>query len=168
MLTKSIWWVLAFGLCGVFAFPALGGASAAKGRPWTFVVDTPQAFEAQVAEVHKEMATDGKYGAIGVADRIAVDAELDHIRALLRKRGSAATLNDSEQVDLMNAQERVNAVLTKNDGNRLICTLEPRTGTNFKMKVCKTARELDQIRRGSKAAFRESHPAPVRSAVHWE
>ena len=153
MGTKTV--RLLFVVCGMFAFPLVGGASAVKGAPWTFAMDTPQAFAAQADKIHKEMGTDGKYGAISVADRSAVDADLDKIDALLRARGSATKLNDSEQVDLMNAQERINAVLTRNDGNRLICTMEQRTGTKFKMKVCKTQAERDEIRRRSQQAHQD-------------
>lgn len=156
MDAKSVVLLLGFAVCGVLAFPVTGGASAAKGMPWKFAVDTPAAFAAQAADVRKEMGADGKYGAISVADRTAVEADLDKIDALVRKRGSADKLNDAEQVDLMNAQERINAVLTHNEGNRLICKMEPRTGSNFKMKVCMTKHERDEIRRKSQQGFQDN------------
>lgn len=156
MGVKSIGLLLGIAVGGVLAFPVVGSASAAKGMPWKFAVDTPAAFEAQAADVRKEMGTNGKYGAISVADRTAVEADLDKIDALVRKRGSADKLNDADQVDLMNAQERINAVLTRNEGNRLICKMEPRTGTNFKVKVCMTAHERDEIRRKSQEAFQDN------------
>ncbi len=149
MIVKSLGLAFAFGLCCVVAGPA---AANEKQPAWKFRADTPEAFEAQAAEVRKEMGTDGKYGAIDVTDRTAVDADLDKIKALLNSKGSASKLNDSEQVDLMNAQERINAVLTKNDGNRLICTMEMRSGTHFRQKICQTARERDEVRRKSQQA----------------
>lgn|SRR5574337_192892 len=145
----GLWWLAA---CAVFALPILGHAAA---TPWKVVVDTPRAFEAQAAQVRKEMGPRGQYGGISASDRAVVDADLDTIDALLRKRGSAAKLSDSDQVALMNAQERINAVLTRNEGNRLICTLEARTGSNFKQKVCRTQAEIDSIRRKSQQGFQD-------------
>lgn len=143
-------WIVA---CAAFALPIL---SHATGPEWKIVTDTPQAFAKQAAEVRKEMGPRGEYGGISGNERSAVNADLDRIAALLRKRGAVSKLNDSEQVDLMNAQERINAVLTKNEGNRLICTLEPRTGTNFKQKVCRTQAEINNIRRESQQGFQDS------------
>lgn len=143
-------WIVA---CAVFALPILGHA---VGPDWKVVTDSPQAFAKQAAEVRKEMGPRGEYGGISGNERSAVDADLDTIEALLKKRGSASKLNDSEQVDLMNAQERINAVLTKNEGNRLICTMEPRLGTNFKQKVCRTQAEIDNTRRNSQQGFQDS------------
>ncbi|MCK9539801.1 hypothetical protein [Dokdonella sp.] len=156
----------ALALCFALAMPAVVQAAAQSG--WKFAVDTPAEFEVQAAEVRKEMSTDGRYGAISVDDRNAVEADLKRIDDLLESKGSVKALNDQEQVDLMNAQERINAVLTKNDGNRLICTMEQRTGTNFKKKVCQTARQRDQIREDSQKAhldsFRLHQPVPPESA----
>ncbi len=60
------------------------------------------------------MGPRGEYGGISGSERSAVNADLERIATLLSKRGAASELNDNEQVDLMNAQERINAVLTKN------------------------------------------------------
>lgn len=127
-----------------------------RPKTWTFDASSGADFEAQAAEVRKEMGTDGRYGAISVDDRKAVEADLDRIEALLGPKDSPARLNDQQQVDLINAQERINAVLTKNDGNRLICTMEQRTGTRFKEKVCVTQRERDKIREDSQKAYRDT------------
>jgi hypothetical protein len=143
-------WIVA---CAVFALPTLGHA---VGPDWKVVTDSPKAFAKQAAEVRKEMGPRGAYGGISGNERTAVNEDLDKIAALLKERGSVSQLNDSEQVDLMNAQERINAVLTRNEGNRLICTMEQRLGTNFKHKVCRTQAEIDGIRRNSQEGFQNS------------
>ncbi len=149
MKSVGLLWVVA---CALFALPILGHAASAPSK---MVVDTPQAFEAQAAQVRKEMGPHGKYGGISADERTAVNADLDKIDALLRKQSATAKLKDSEQVDLMNAQERINAVLTRNEGNRLVCTLEARTGTKFKDKVCRTQAEIDSIRLNSQQGFQD-------------
>lgn len=143
-------WIVA---CAVFALPTLGHA---VGPDWKVATDSPKSFAKQAAEVRKEMGPRGEYGGISGNDRTAVNEDLDKISALLKKRGSASQLNDSEQVELMNAQERINAVLTRNEGNRLFCTMESRLGTNFKQKVCRTQAEIDGIRRNSQEGFQNS------------
>lgn len=129
---------------------------AAKQKSWNFAVDSPAEFEAQAAEIRQEMGTDGQYGAISVNDRKAVEADLERIEAILTSKDSMDRLNDQQKIDIVNAQERINAVLTKNDGNRLICTMEQRTGTKFKEKVCVTAKQREQIRDDAQKAYRDT------------
>ena len=156
MVAKSVKFILALVVCGALAFPVISSATPGRGTPWTFEMDTAEAFAGHAAELRKEMGADGQYGGISLSDRNAVEADLDKIDGLLRKRGAASKLSDAEQVDLMSAQERINALLTKNDGNRLICKMEPRTGTKFKVKICRTAAEYDAIRRKSQQGFQDT------------
>ena len=144
-------------LAALLLLPAAAQAApSVKQKEWSFTIDDVAQFEAQAAEVRKEMGTDGQYGAISVNDRKAVEADLDRIEAILGSKDSVSKLNDQKQVDIVNAQERINAVLTRNDGNRLICTMEARTGTRFKEKVCVTARQREAIRRDSQKAFQDT------------
>ncbi len=146
MSMKSLGCVLVLAAWG-FAGPLM-----AK-QEWTFSADTPAAFEEQVEKVHEEMKGEGRYGDISAKDRTAVEADLNRIRDLLGRKGSAGALNDTDQVDLVNAQERVNAILTRNDGDRLVCTYERRSGSNFKYKNCVTVRDRDTARRKSQEGY---------------
>ena len=149
MIAKSLGVMLGLAMCGVFASSAVARA---VSEPWK-VDSTSAEFEAQVAEVRAEMAPKGRYEAITATDRAAVEADLERIGALLHSQESGKALTDREQLELANAQERVNAVLTRNDGDRLICTMEPRTGTKFKDKVCQTARQREEIRRKAQEGY---------------
>ncbi|MEO6798476.1 MAG: hypothetical protein ABI178_00850 [Rhodanobacter sp.] len=137
--------LLGIAVCVMFALPTLGHAA---GTPWK-TVDSEQAFHAQAVQVRKDLGQRGQYGGISFNDRTVVEADLDQIDALLRKHASAGKLSDSEQVALVNAQERINTVLTRNEGNRLVCRVEARTGTNFKEKVCRTQAEIDGVQRNT-------------------
>ncbi|MBO9664624.1 hypothetical protein [Dokdonella sp.] len=146
---KSFGLVLALVACG-FAGPAV----AKRGETsWAVKADTPAAFEEQAAQVREDMQESGQYGDISAADRKAVEADLEKIGALLKSKGSANALNDGEQVELANAQERVNAILTRNDGDRLVCTYERRSGSNFKYKTCMTASQRESVRRKSQDGY---------------
>ncbi len=110
------------------AFGLPTSVHAAKQKPWTFAIASAADFEAQAAEVRKQMEPEGRFGTISADERTAVEADLDRISSLLGEKGTPARLNDQQQVEMANAQERINAILTGNDGDRLICKFEPRTG----------------------------------------
>lgn len=149
MSVKSFGLVLALVACG-FA----GTAVAKRGETaWTFKADTSAAFEEQAAKVREEMQESGSYADISASDRKAVEADLEKIGELLKRKGSASALSDGEQVELVNAQERVNATLTRNDGDRLVCTYERRSGSNFKYKTCMTASQRESARNKSREGF---------------
>lgn len=151
MGTKSVgllWLVV----CAMFALPA----SAHAASPDWKVVTNQQAFEVQAAQVRKDMNGNGKYAGISMKARKSVEADLDKIDALLHKGDSAAKLTDRDQVALMNAQERVNAVLTRNEGNRLICEYRARTGSHLKTKICHTQAQIAATRRNTQRELRDS------------
>jgi len=149
MVIKSLQWAVAFGLI----FSASAWAAGVNPK-WKLVGDSAT-FAEQAQEVRDGMKPSGAYGGIGVKDREAVEQNLDVIGKLLDKKGSGP-LADTDQVALANAQEKINAVLTSNDGNRLICTFERRSGTNFKEKICYTARERDTMRRQSQQGVQDT------------
>ena len=149
MVARSMKFLFGIAICSAMVFPLACTASASKGPQWEFALDTPEQFAEQAAKVREEMGDEGRYRELSDADRNAVEADIKMVEGLLQRRGTTAKLNDSEQVELMNAQERINALLTENDGNRLICTLEQRTGTKFKTKICQTAFQREEIRRKS-------------------
>lgn len=155
MFAGSMKYLFGIAVCGALAFPLVCNASAAKGAAWDFNVKTPDEFAAQAATVRKEMGEDGRYREVSSSDRSMVEAELNKIEGLLQSKGSTDKLNDSEQVELVNSQEHINALLTKNDGNRLICTQEKRTGSNFKVKSCMTAFEREERRRKSQQGLQD-------------
>lgn len=149
MSLKSLGLLVALAACGT-----VGTATAKSlGQHWKFNADTPAAFEEQAAKVRDEMKPSGQYAGITTSDRHAVEVDLDKISELLKRKGSASALSEGEQVELANAQERVNAVLTRNDGDRLVCTYERRSGSNFKYKNCMTVSDRDSIRRKSQEGF---------------
>lgn len=48
-------------------------------------------------------------------------------------------------MELVNAQERINAILIDNDAGRIICKLEAKVGTRMKTKQCLTVREWAMV-----------------------
>ncbi len=149
-LTKTLAAVLfAAVACGV-----AGGAMAKSDIK--FNIGSMEEFDRQVADVQAEMSNGGQYAEIGRKDRAALDTEFARMRSLLDRKFSTGRLEDRDQVELANAQERANAILTRNDGDRLICTWERRSGSNFKYKSCMTASQRDGERRRSQDGYQNA------------
>lgn len=132
------------------------GPAAARtaDQPWQNAVDAA-AFAKQEAEVRKQMEPGGQFDMIAAVDRSEVERNLAIMQRLFEARGSVSGMNNADQVKLANAQEKINALLTSNDGDRKICTLEQRSGTHFKTKICLTARQREEVRRQSQEAFQK-------------
>jgi hypothetical protein len=63
--------------------------------------------------------------------------------------------------EVANAQEEANALLTDNDGDRLICRYEKRTGSHFRVKRCSTVDELARRRHEDQEYFHYLNKRPV-------
>jgi hypothetical protein len=124
---------------------------------------TPEAFAKQAAEVRAAMRGNGRYSVISNSERAEVEANITKIEKLLEQRGSVDNLTDREQVVVNNAQERANALLTENDGDRLVCRYEKKTGSHFREKFCNTVSELARMRDDNQREFdRISKPPPAK------
>ena len=152
-------------LVGILALPP--GVGAAQQKSWQFAVDTPEEFSVAAAALRLEMEPEGRYAEASAADRAAVERDLALMQRLIESRGTAGQLPERQQVELANAQERVNAILTRNDGDRMVCTYERRTGSNFKEKICATARARDHARKDAREGMRDlmlRSPSPAKPA----
>ena len=112
----------------------------------TTKASTPADFAEQAQTVRTAMEQGGRFAEISSSNKSRVNELLVQIASLL-SRGSFTALPVADQTEMINAQEEANAILTKNDGERLICTHERPTGTKFKQKVCRTAAEIAERRR---------------------
>lgn len=107
---------------------------------------TSETFEQQAAAVRREMEPPGRYDQLSVANRRAVEDQLNVISEILKKRGSSQAMTGSEKVDVFNMQERINALLTGRDDHQ-ICKVDSKTGSHFKSKVCVSASDVENVRR---------------------
>ena len=132
--------------------PATLALARTADQPWQGTTDAAS-FTQQAAEVQLEMKPEGRYGNISQTDRAEVERNLGILQQLFDERGAVARMSNVEQVQLANAQEKINALLTGNDDERLICTLEQRSGTHFKTKLCMTAKQRREVTRQSQEGF---------------
>ena len=107
----------------------------------------PAEFPAVADWIAGEMAPAGRFEHVTAREREAVERDLDQIRAVLAGVERIEDLDESTRVGLLNAQERINAVLTRRDGERLVCERRARLGSNRRETWCETyAEQQDRIR----------------------
>lgn len=64
-------------------------------------------------------------------------------------------LTEDQKIDVSNSLDEVKAILLSNEGNRLICYRERKTGTNLLTKRCETYAEREAHARDSERAMRD-------------
>jgi hypothetical protein len=135
--------VLAFFALVLFALPL-----AAKDAEKPAVnADDKESFATVSEWVHKEMGTGGRYEHVTPSERKTVDRRLSEMGTLFDQHGNVAQMTDSDRTRMFNNQEEVNAILSKRDGDRMICKSVAPVGSHIPVKTCKTQRELAQSRR---------------------
>ena len=144
-------------LTGIAVATAVHGAE--KGKD-VVKADTRDAFTAQAAEVRKAMQPDGRYAYVNPDEHAKVDAGLDRMGALFDANGSVAQMDKATQVELFNAQESVNAILTLRDRDRLICERGTTTGSRVVATSCHTYGEIESARQASSKFMLERIAVP--------
>ena len=107
-----------------------------------------------------EMQPDGRFGKLNQHERESVDGGLKDMSALFDKTPEVAGMNDADKRKMFNTQEAVNATLLRNDGDRLICKKEIRSGTYFQSTTCRTARDIERDRNGAQDWARKTLQLP--------
>ncbi len=129
------------GLLVLFGLLLPLSAIAAKKDEHQNVVFDPARFEQQRTTIEREMAGEG-YREIDKQQRSEVLAALDRMSRLLGSSTSIDALSAAEKVELFNAQEQVNTILTRAAADsRLTCKRETPTGSHRPTTSCMTVAE---------------------------
>ena len=62
----------------------------------------------------------------------------DNVFRMLAGVNSLDDLNETQKIEVSNSLDQIKAILLANEGNRLICYRERKTGTNLLTKRCET------------------------------
>jgi hypothetical protein len=100
----------------------------------------------------------GEYSRFDDASLVRMKRAQDKVFAMLDGVQSLDQLNDFQKTDLSNALDEIKAVLTANEGNRLICYRERKTGSNMIERRCETAAQREARARDSQEQLREYAP----------
>jgi hypothetical protein len=136
---------LALALAGVLA----AGLAAAAKYDATQVVTarTKAAFADQAESVRRGLEPGGRYEFVERDERGVVERRLAEIQSLFDGYAEGARLPDQSLVALLNAQEEINAILTRRDANRLVCTHAAPTGSHLPKDNCKRYGDIQRARR---------------------
>jgi|JI71714B2RNA_FD_contig_31_1888561_length_1220_multi_3_in_0_out_0_2 hypothetical protein len=95
-------------------------------------------FTAQADDVREGMQTGGEYAFLKPDQREAVEADLGLMAELLAKNETLGQLPEKDLIQIFNAQERVNAVLTQREEKRVVCERRKVLGSNIPKNDCRS------------------------------
>jgi hypothetical protein len=141
--------VVALSLAGCSGAPvqyANGAAPAAEGASTDVHVDagTKADLAATIAAVDKQMQPGGRWQYVTDRNRAELSANFARMQGLFGQYGTVDNMDEHARLRLLDAQNNVNAILTQDDGNRLICKLERPIGSHLPVKTCQTFAQLQK------------------------
>ena len=128
--------------------------------------DNKDDFAAVVSAVHQQMQPGGHYEFTSKKDRDAIDTQFSGMQSLFDKYGTVAQMDQNSKVQLFNEQEAVNALLTHNDSNRLVCEHIAPLGSNIPKTVCRTYGQIQQEQRDSQHYLQNFQQVPQWKGGH--
>jgi hypothetical protein len=140
---------------------SIGAMAADKLDPALQAV-TKEKFDDQAAAIRQQMKPGGRWEFVDSDERASVNSRLDEIASVLAA-ATADELSREQKAKVLQAQEDVNAILTKKDGRRLICQQVAPTGSNRKQKQCSTFAERERQRRDSRDFLRQTGDDGIRA-----
>lgn len=145
---------VAFG-CVVGALVSMSSQAFGDAVEKRVAADTAEKFQAVATEVRHEMSPGGRYEFMRPDEKVKADADLNAMTALLQKSGSVAAMPEAEKIQLYNAQENLNGILTHSDSDRLVCERRAKVGTSIPQTTCKTFGEIERARRATNDKLQE-------------
>jgi hypothetical protein len=79
----------------------------------------------------------------------------DNVFRMLSGVNSLDDLTEDQKIEVSNSLDQVKAILLANEGNRLICYREKKTGTNLLTKRCETYADREAHARESERAMQD-------------
>lgn len=140
--------------CGVLLAGMAGACLASGDQPATTV---PEILQVQHALRAKLDSPSGEYSRFDKESIRGMEAAQDRIFAILNGVTSIDQLNAQQKVDLSNALDQVKATLLAQEGNRVICHIERKTGTNLTERRCETVASRNRNVEESRT-FMADHP----------
>lgn len=130
-----------------------GIACAADSKP-IVKATTKDDFTAVAAAIRQQEGPGGRWQYTSKSEKADVDMRLNDMQAIFEKFGSVDQMDQAAKQQLYNDQEAVNDILTRRDGNRMICESEMPTGSHIPKRVCRT---YAQMREDENAAQQFMH-----------
>ena len=116
--------------------------------------DTADNFAAIVAAIRQQMQPAGRWQYIDKDERVTINGSFADMQTLYDKFGSVDKMDKAAIVRLLADQSTVNAILTKKDGERLICQNEMPVGSHIRIKTCQTYAQIQAEHRNAQEFLR--------------
>lgn len=113
----------------------------ARNQP-VLKADTKENFAAVEAAIRKQMGPGGRWQYVNTRERATIDGSFADMAKLYDQYGSVDRMDQSAKVRLLADQSTINAILTRKDGDRLICTSEVPVGSHLPVKRCRTYSQI--------------------------
>lgn len=136
------------------AAPASGASVPEENGKPVVKADSKENFEAIVAAIHQQMQPGGRWQFIDKNERATVDGSFADMGKLYDQYGSVDKMDHNAKVRLLADQSTVNAILTRKDGDRLICRSEIPVGSHLPVKTCKTYAQIQAEQSGAQEFLR--------------
>ena len=124
----------AFLVAGLLLATSTALAGEPSGRP--FDISTPQSFHAQASQIQAGLNPGGAYGFLSTQDRARVQQEVAAMSSLFRHYGNIEAMDGAQRVELYNAQESVNRILTRGQTGTTRCIWAQQTGSHIPRTQC--------------------------------
>ncbi|HJU26981.1 MAG TPA: hypothetical protein VJ722_09920 [Rhodanobacteraceae bacterium] len=122
------------------AAPAAAAPAVEAGSVVT--ADTKDNFEAIVAAIHQQMQPGGRWQYIDNGERVTIDGSFADMGKLYDRFGTVEKMDRAAKTRLLLDQSTINTILTKKDGERLICQNQIPVGSHLPVKTCKTYAQI--------------------------
>ncbi|WP_114238872.1 hypothetical protein [Dyella sp. C9] len=119
--------------------------------------NTKDEFAAVADHVRQQMAPGGRFDMLDQNQQATVNRDLGNMQNLYDKFGTVDAMDAPSKVELFNNQSEVNAILTRNDADRVICEQVKPMGSNIPKTICKTKREIDMENDQSQRVIQDLH-----------
>lgn len=136
-------------LAGLLAL-ALAGASLAAiaSQPAPLRFDEVRAQQAELRTAAK--VGTGVFEHMSESSRREMFSRQEHLLALIEGKQTPDELGPNEKVAVFNALESIEAIINRAEDKRIVCRRERVTGSNRKVRVCKSVAQLRREREESR------------------
>ncbi|QBB71933.1 hypothetical protein ELE36_17065 [Pseudolysobacter antarcticus] len=147
------------------SFAAFGKDDASKA-PAVKATTDPVEFKAQSETLQKQMEAGGRYEFVKPDEHERINADLQKIQGLLERQAAGSTLSREDIAAQLTAQNEINAIFAKRDGDRLVCERTTPIGSHLPQTTCVTFSEKQHQNQLSSDFMRDQQKRSPPPKVH--
>jgi hypothetical protein len=156
-------------LVGVLAmaisFAAFSKDDASKA-PAVKATTDPVEFKAQSETLQKQMEAGGRYEFVKVDEHERINVDLQKIQGLLDRQAAGSSLTREDVAAQLTAQNEINAIIAKRDGERLVCERTTPIGSHLPQTTCITFAQKQRDRQLSSDFMRDQQKRSPSASGH--